>query len=85
MLAHFAGSQSFMSPQAAGSQAPAAAGFALPLLAQHELVPAAAGFAFAALAAAIGQASVPILSQHFLAPAHFDGSQFAGSQFAGSH
>ena len=35
----------------------AAAGLTAPLLAQHALVPAAAGFAFAA--AAIGQPSVP--------------------------
>ena len=50
MLAHFEGSQSFMSPHFVGSQAPAAAGFAFALLAQQLLLPAAAGFAFALLA-----------------------------------
>ncbi len=85
MLAHFAGSQSFISPHFAGSQAPAAAGFVFALLEQQLFaVPAAAGFALP-----IGQSAVPILSQAFFAPlsmlAHFEGSQFAGSQFAGSH
>lgn len=83
MLAHFAGSQSFMSPHLVGSQAPAAAGLAFALLAQQLLSPAAAGFA---LAAPIGQSAVPILSQAALSMlAHFEGSQSAGLQFAGSH
>ena len=84
--AHFAGSQSFISPHLEGSQAPAAAGFTFALLAQQLLAsPAAAGFALAALAAAIGHASVPILSQPAFMPAHLEGSQFAGSQFDPSH
>ena len=46
---------------------PAAAGFALPLLAQHALVPAAAGFA------------LPLLAQHALVPA---AAGFAFAAFA---
>ena len=63
---------------------PAAAGFALPLLAQHALVPAAAGFAFAARAA-IGHSDVPAREQFAFFAAQAVMSQFAGSQLLVLH